>query len=400
MKAFLMYRNRDFRLDANVPPNAPDLMQDLGLETLFRAMSAGDEFLFEVAKKSVLTSLHEPEAILYRQHILADCLERPDVVRELHAIAVEALVREQKAWGWMSTTRYPEGTLHRSREVLQIFVDLLKRLRRVADGHGRTFHSEGFARLFGMIVNELDDEYLSTVADHLRRLAFRNGVLISAELGKGNQGTNYILRKPPHTRQSWFERLQGWVERLPARRDSQYVYEIADRDEAGYNALSELRGRGISHVAAALAQSTDHILAFFRMFRLELGFYVACLNLRDQLAKKGKHVCFPEPSAVGKAVFSSRGLYDVCLSLTAEDEIVGNDLTVDGRLLVMITGANRGGKSTFLRSVGLAQLMMQCGMFAPAEFLRANVCAGIYTHFKRGEDTSMRSGKLERSFAE
>jgi DNA mismatch repair ATPase MutS len=39
--------------------------------------------------------------------------------------------------------------------------------------------------------------------------------------------------------------------------------------------------------------------------------------------------------------------------------------------------------------------MMQCGMFAPAEFLRANVCAGIYTHFKRGEDTSMRSGKLD-----
>ena len=42
---------------------------------------------------------------------------------------------------------------------------------------------------------------------------------------------------------------------------------------------------------------------------------------------------------------------------------MGNDVDADGKSLVMITGANQGGKSTFLRSVGLAQLMTQCGMF-------------------------------------
>jgi DNA mismatch repair ATPase MutS len=74
---------------------------------------------------------------------------------------------------------------------------------------------------------------------------------------------------------------------------------------------------------------------------------------------------------------------------------VGNDVGADGKLLVMITGANRGGKSTFLRGVGQAQLMMQCGMFVAAESFRANVCAGIFSHFKREEDASMRSGKLD-----
>ena len=39
----------------------------------------------------------------------------------------------------------------------------------------------------------------------------------------------------------------------------------------------------------------------------------------------------------------------------------------------MITGANQGGKSTFLRSLGLAQLMLQAGMFVPAESFRASV---------------------------
>jgi DNA mismatch repair ATPase MutS len=61
----------------------------------------------------------------------------------------------------------------------------------------------------------------------------------------------------------------------------------------------------------------------------------------------------------------------------------------------MITGANRGGKSTFLRSIGLAQLMMQCGMFVPAESFYANISHSIFTHFKREEDSSMGSGKLD-----
>jgi DNA mismatch repair ATPase MutS len=62
---------------------------------------------------------------------------------------------------------------------------------------------------------------------------------------------------------------------------------------------------------------------------------------------------------------------------------------------VFITGANQGGKSTFLRSVGLAQLMMQCGMFVAAESFSASVCAGIHTHYKREEDATMTSGKLD-----
>jgi DNA mismatch repair ATPase MutS len=61
----------------------------------------------------------------------------------------------------------------------------------------------------------------------------------------------------------------------------------------------------------------------------------------------------------------------------------------------MITGANQGGKSTLLRSLGLAQLMMQCGMFVGARSLHAGLSSGVFTHFKRGEDASMQSGKLD-----
>jgi DNA mismatch repair ATPase MutS len=67
----------------------------------------------------------------------------------------------------------------------------------------------------------------------------------------------------------------------------------------------------------------------------------------------------------------------------------------DARPLVIITGANRGGKSTFLRSVGLAQLMMQCGIFVTADSFSSSVHSGLFTHYKREEDRNMRSGKFD-----
>ena len=94
-------------------------------------------------------------------------------------------------------------------------------------------------------------------------------------------------------------------------------------------------------------------------------------------------------------MLSAEGLYDLCLSLNLKERVVGNDVHADGKWLVMITGANQGGKSTFLRSVGVAQLMMQSGMFVLARSFRANVCDGVFTHYKREEDLSMRSGKFD-----
>lgn len=78
---------------------------------------------------------------------------------------------------------------------------------------------------------------------------------------------------------------------------------------------------------------------------------------------------------------------------------MGNELAADGKKLCIITGANKGGKSTFLRSIGLAQLMMQCGMYVAAESFSADICREIFTHYKREEDTEMKSGKFDEELA-
>nr|WP_244262760.1 hypothetical protein [Thermoanaerobacter siderophilus] len=152
-------------------------------------------------------------------------------------------------------------------------------------------------------------------------------------------------------------------------------------------------------MANALAQSADHILSFFNILRTELAFYIGCLNLYEKLAQIGEPVSFPIPVASSERRHSFKGLYDVCLALTMKQKIVGNDLNADNKDLAIITGANQGGKSTFLRSIGLAQLMMQCGMFVPAEYFSANICDGIFTHYKRKEDATMKSGKLDEELS-
>ena len=135
------------------------------------------------------------------------------------------------------------------------------------------------------------------------------------------------------------------------------------------------------------------------MLRTELGFYIGCLNLHGRLVAKNEPVCFPTPAPAGERRHRFRGLYDVCLSLHMENRVVGNTVDADGKSLAIVTGANQGGKSSFLRSIGLAQLMMHCGIFVGAEAFQAEICPALFTHYKREEDATMKSGKFDEEIA-
>ncbi|GAB4504845.1 MAG: DNA mismatch repair protein MutS [Anaerolineales bacterium] len=387
MNVFLMHPERDFAPTPKPPFNEQALTEDLELNILFDAMAGGDEFLFEAARRTVFSSLDSPEAIRYRQAILKDCLQHPDVVREIYSLPVEATERKHRHWMGIFT-RYPSGVLSSAVQMLEMFVVLLRRLKGVADDHAQEFESQGFRRFFAMIQQELTEEYFAVVEEHLKALKFKRGVLISAELGSGNEGTNYVLRKPNHEGESWLKRV--FSPKSPI-----YSYTLAPRDDAGARALGELRNKGLNLVADAAGQSADHIDNFFNVLRSELAFYIGALNLAERLAELEEPITFPDSAPAEARQHAFTGLYDPALALTMKKKVVGNDVNADGKDLVIITGANQGGKSVFLRSIGIAQLMMQCGMFVPAESFRANLCTGIFTHYKREEDNTMTSGKFD-----
>ena len=150
MKAFLMYRDRDIDPAHELSASEQALVQDLELGTLWAAMAAGDDFLLGTARQTVLHSLPSAEAITYRQHILADAIRQPGVVRQLYDLAVVAIATERRAFfGLLSKS--PDSVLYRSVQVLEMFTGRLKQLRAVADEHAGSFESEGFTRFFRML---------------------------------------------------------------------------------------------------------------------------------------------------------------------------------------------------------------------------------------------------------
>ncbi len=379
----------DFEADRPLGPGSGALVEDLGLDPMLAAMAGDDKFLLSVAKAAVLSPLARADKIAYRQQVLADCIARPELARELYALAQAALASHKKMT-LRSSSPPPESVRYYSVQSLELFLGHLARVRHLAEVHSAGLASPAFAGLCASILHELDDTYLKTLEDCVNELKLPRGLLMSARLGQANRGTGYVLHRAP---------AAGLRERLSRRGESRYSFDVPDRDSKALRALADLQARGTNDAANALAQVVDHIHDFFASLRTELAFYVGCLNLKAALAAKGEPVCTPVPLVGDGPRMATEGLYDPCLSLRTEGRAVGNDVSADGKTLIVVTGANRGGKSTFLRSVGLAHLMMQCGMFVAATSFAAGPCGRVFTHFKRDEDPSMKGGKLDEELA-
>lgn len=380
MKAHLLYPSRDFTEEFSFGAHEKSLTQDLELAILFEAMSGGDELIAQTAKRALFSGLCDCGEIRYRQAALADCLNNPAAAREMYAVVTSGIERKKKEWMGV-TGRYLSSILSGSVNMLAMFMEHLRELRRIADREEKNFKSEAFTNLFAVLQTQLDDEYLNAVEARLKELRFRGGMLMSARIGKNNQGTAYVLRREASGKRGFLK----W--RLAPG------FTINPRDDSECSDLSRRKDRAINRTANALAQAADHVLAFFLMLQEELSFYVGGLNLYDALNIAGCAIAFPEPLPAQAGAYTVRGLYDASLALLTGGKTVGNDIGADGKSLLVVTGANQGGKSTFLRSAGQAQLMMQCGMFVPARSYRASVSSGVFTHFKKEED-SAKSGKL------
>ena len=390
MRVRLLHPQHDIDLSPRLPNTLIFLTEDdLELRRLYQAMAGGDSFLLDVAKKVVPLSVTDPDIIVYRQHVLADCMANRDVVEQMYAIAVEGDEVRRKVFLAGLAFHEPGQILSGSLRLLQPMVENLEQLRRLCDEHTGQFGSAGFRRLTAMIADQLSDDYLQQLVDHLTELNLPRGTLLSAGLGPGNKGRDYTLHMPP--RRGWWDKLTG--------NHTGYRFEIDPHDEHGSQAMVELAGKALNDIANTVTQSADHVRGFFGRLRTELAFYLGCMNLHDTLTKADVPTCFPDPTPTGTRTFTCRDLRDVGLCLATEKPVSGNAIDADGTSLIVVTGANEGGKSTFLRSIGTAQMMMQAGMFVTSQSLRANVTSGVFTHFKRQEDATMTHGKFDEELA-
>jgi hypothetical protein len=238
-----------------LPWNAEVLTADLALETLFGAMSQGDDIVFEVARRVVLDGVcGDLDTIRYRQEVLQDCIQQPGVVKNLYAVTLE--VKDKQKPHYLGVlTRYPNYVLNDAIEAMTIYLLFLRKLRSLADAHADNFISEGWTRFFAMLKSDLDEGYLDHVTEHLEELRLRHGELISAELGRSNKGSHYLLHRTPAWKRSWAAWWSGLFEDKPPA----YRFELHPRDEAGFQALATLRNRGISLAASALGKESRRV---------------------------------------------------------------------------------------------------------------------------------------------
>lgn len=383
-----MHPNQDFNLRPNLPWNEWALTIDLELETIFQAMGGEDKFLLDIARKSLFGGFENTvEAILYRQAVLKDCLENQSIIREMYQITIDTVEEERKHW-WLDLSKTPTGVISESIGLLEMLVKMLRKLREIANININNFHSEGFIRFFKMIQQEVGEDYLNEITQHLEELRFSRGTLFSTELRIEAIDPDYILRKQP-PRKSW---LQDWLFEL---KNKAYTYHLDPRDEAGATILGNLKDRGLNNVANALGQASEHVKSFLHVLRQELAFYVCCLNLHEKLSSKSVPICFPNPLPENDRKHRFKDLRDTSLALNMKQPIVGNSVDANGKELIIISGANQGGKSSFLRSIGIAQIIMQSGCFVSANEFESELCPGIYTHYKREEDPTMSGGKFD-----
>ncbi|MEN8906806.1 MAG: hypothetical protein ABF289_12685 [Clostridiales bacterium] len=371
-----------------------ELTDDLNLELIIKSMAKDDLFLYKTCKEVILNSLTKKELILFRQSILKDCIENKNIILELYSVITTTLKQSKKYIDYTKPHYAKVITMSNKVEngigLIYIYVNSFEKLKKILDESKKYFSSKGLVD-FNKDVDEIftkeffDEckyhvEYLSNVSE-------KKFMMVSATIGKGMKGTNYVLDKISESES------YNLLSNIFNKNNKSNVINLESVNLA--NNANEIIDGMYTHILRVINHSAKYIQEFLESLRYEIGFYVGGINLYEEMKSKGFHTTMPVVEESIDVVLEFEDLYDLGLAIDKEKLPVRNDLNASKKNLIVITGANQGGKSTYLRSIGLAQILMQSGLFVPAEFYRSNISKRIFTHFTRKEDINMNSGRLD-----
>ncbi len=177
--------------------------------------------------------------------------------------------------------------------------------------------------------------------------------------------------------------------------------------------LDPVEQRILDRVARLFPQPFAHLERFWRralQFRnpvvveldREAQFYLAYLEFLAPLREAGLPVCYPQVVDTG-APGGADSTYDLVLArklVGLGQSVVVNDFGLTGaeRILV-VSGPNQGGKTTFAVTVGQVYHLTALGLPVAGAGARIPVCDAILTHFGRTEELADRQGRLEADIA-
>jgi len=245
------------------------------------------------------------------------------------------------------------------------------------------FNSQGLLKFRKLLKSEFSPSYLLEIKEVLKKLKETKSTYIHAKIGDFLYGEEYRLLDEDSQKKNWFKWLFA------------PKFELADRDDSGLADLAKRVTLAYFPVSETIKNTAKKVLGFFETLHFEMAYYIGCLNLYETMQNINIEITFPDFSR--ENMFTD--LKDIALTLYSDKEVIANSLAYDDANPIFITGPNQGGKSTFLRSVGQAYLLMQAGLFVTAKSFRAMPANSIFTHFKKEEDRDMENGKLAEELA-
>lgn len=368
---------------------AKDLTRDLKLDVLLGIMSNGDKAVFDACASVMTNPLVNAQSIHMRNEVVRDAVTHGEVYESLYTIVMESLERARK-YAEFVKPKYDKVVSNGNKivietEIAQIYVEGLQRLKALCNLHKHNTKAQGLRMFCDTVKDSLCDEYMTRIQTRIEELkVLRRGssVAISGHLWEGLKQADVVLSRfsEPLKKTRPSNGSRGVVIPLSSITLIQNAQEITEK--------------ALAPVYRIIAGFNRSVQRFLEKLDYQMKFFIGCIRLHKKLTAIGIPVCYPE-IAEGGQQHEATFLVDAVLALKDGCLPVGNDVCLSGKRLVMITGPNQGGKTTFLRSVGLAQLMAQCGMFVTARQYACPVYKGIFTHFPNGEDARMQMGLLE-----
>ncbi|MCH5265202.1 MAG: hypothetical protein J1F02_04835 [Lachnospiraceae bacterium] len=372
-----------------------DLVKDLNLSVILSAMAEKDECIYSVCQSVLLNPIREEEILKFRQQMVLDACENPAFYEGAYQLASRAMrdFEKNKNQGQKNhQERSKTQQIYDSLQMLLVQVKYLEQLKEFMRTEA-TERTDGVASLAKKLREFYSDEFAEELRNLVENMAFLlegGRLVLTAGVGGGMKCADVVVNRLEPVDYREMGRVRRALRFLMIRFFSPEAIRLNAtvlKQEA-----AQMETNGLHYTLQNYQKFIQEFQDFFEQFRNETGFYVGCATLYRKLSNLQMKVSYPRVSRE-PGQYDCRNLYELSMALGTLKNPVPNSFSDDCRLHV-ISGANQGGKSTFLRSFGIAQVMMQAGLFVPADYFVSSLYDNILTHFTRREDSSMNSGRL------
>ena len=148
---------------------------------------------------------------------------------------------------------------------------------------------------------------------------------------------------------------------------------------------------------AFAARYADFVDPVIQRFDREIQFYVSYLAHMRRIANGELGFCHPEVSETSKETLM-QDCFDLALAGAAREKgvrVVVNAATLSrSERIIIVSGPNQGGKTTFARMFGQAHYLAALGLPVPGKMAKLFLFDQLFTHFEREETVANLRGKL------